>query len=78
MNNEISEAVISQCRRIFEKTKRGATVSEIARNLARRKYDRKRLIEVIETLVKFEAIEVYVDQAGSKVGRPTKRYKYVG
>jgi hypothetical protein len=78
MNNEISEAVIAQCRRIFEKTKRGATVSEIARNLARRKYDRKRLIEVIDTLVKLEAIEVYVDQAGSKVGRPAKRYKYVG
>lgn len=78
MNNEMSEAVIEQCRRIFEKTKRGASVRDIMRGLARRNYDRKRLVEVIETLVKLEVIEIFVDPIGSRVGRPTKRYKYVG
>lgn len=78
MNNEMSEAVIEQCRRIFEKTKRGASVRDIMRNLARRNYDKKRLLEVLDTLVKLEMIEICPPEMGSKVGRPTKRYRHVG
>lgn len=77
VNNEISEAVIYQVRSITSKTGKGATLREIERNLARRKYDKKRLLEVIDTLVKLDLIEVAATDPGQR-GRPTKRYKYVG
>jgi hypothetical protein len=78
MNNEMSEAVIAQIKKIQEKNKRGASLRDLMRNLARRKYDKKRLLEVIDTLIKLDMIEVETAVVGSQVGRPTKRYKYVG
>lgn len=77
VNNEISEAVIYQCKSITAKTGKGPTLRDIQRNLARRKYDKKRLLEVIDTLVKLDMVEIQTSTAG-QVGRPTKRYKYVG
>lgn len=77
VNNEISEAVIYQVRSITSKTGKGASLREIERNLARRKYDKKRLLEVIDTLVKLDMIEIEATAQGQR-GRPTKRYKYVG
>ena len=77
VNNEIAEAVISVVRKFEEKHKRGASLRDISRALARKKYDRKRLNDVIDTLVKLDQIEIETTKVGN-VGRPTKRFKYVG
>lgn len=77
VNNEISEAVISTIRKQTLKTGKGVTLRQISDSLKRRKYDKKRLLEVIDTLVKLDMIEIQTTKAGT-VGRPTKRYTYVG
>lgn len=78
INNEISEAVMYVVKTVHDKQNgKGITLREIQRRLARRKYDKKRLLDVIDTLVKLDMIEIETAKAG-QVGRPTKRYKYVG
>jgi hypothetical protein len=77
LNNEMSEAVLEKCKQITEKTGKGATLREIDRGLAKRKYDKKKLADMIDTLVKLDLIEVVTTKTG-QVGRPTKRFKYVG
>lgn len=77
LSNEMSEAVINQVKKATEKTGKGATLRQLTDSLKRRKYDKKRLLEVIDTLVKLDMIEIETSKAGT-VGRPTKRYKYVG
>lgn len=77
LNNEISEAVIFYVKKLTAKNTRGATLRDLTRSLAGRKYDKKKMLEVIDTLVKLEMIEIVKSKPG-QVGRPTVRYKYVG
>lgn len=77
LSNEMSEAVLTQVKKYTSKNGKGLTLRELTRNLARRKYDNKRLVEIIDTLAKLDLIEIETTQNG-RVGRPTKRYKYVG
>lgn len=77
LTNEIAEALKYQITRINKRNGgKGASVREINQGLRRRKYPPKMINDVLEALIKLDAIEVVVVTAG-KVGRPTKKYRHV-
>lgn len=73
INNEISEVIITQ----VDKYKDGITASKLWDNIKHRKYDKKRVLDVLTTLTKMGLIEEVKVNAG-RVGRPTVRYRNVG
>src|SRR6478736_1236189 len=77
LTSEVSEAVLMFARKQYEKSKKGVTLNEIARSLARSKYPNDLLLKVCDSLVKLGYLNTEMPKAGS-IGRPTVRYKYVG
>lgn len=77
MSSEVSDAVLNFAKRQYEKDKKGVTLNQIARSLARRKYPNDLLLKVCDSLVKLGFLNVEKPSAGA-IGRPTVRYKYVG
>lgn len=76
VTSEVTEAILAFTRRQFEKDKKGVTLNQIARSLARRKYPHDLMLKTCDSLVKLGYLQVETPKAGS-VGRPTVRYKYV-
>ena len=76
LQNEISEAILYQVRKQYEIDKRGASLSQIARALKRRKYPHDILLKTIDSLTKLGYLEAETSRAGVR-GRPTVRYLYV-
>jgi hypothetical protein len=77
LNNEIASALIDQIQKITARKGTPPTLSEINRNLAKRKYDIRRMEQVLETLSKMQIIKI--DQNSKRgPGRPATRYEYVG
>lgn len=74
--SEVSEAILYQAKKEWERNKRGVTLNNIARSLKRRKYPNDLLIKSCESLVKLGFLQVEAPAKGA-VGRPTVRYKYV-
>lgn len=72
---DVEDAVLYQIKKHSDKEGKGMTMSQISRNLARRKYPKDLLLRTIEQLVKLEQIEVQTTTPGG-IGRPTTRYKY--
>jgi hypothetical protein len=71
-NNEIADLVVQQVKRYSDKG--GITYAKLWDNIKHRKYDRKRVQEMVGVLVKEGTIEEIRVNTG-KVGRPTVRYK---
>jgi hypothetical protein len=76
LGNEISEAIMYQVKKTYERSKRGMSLNEIAKALKHRKYPHDLLLKTADTLVKLDYIKVEQSKKG-QVGRPTTRYKYV-
>lgn len=76
MSSEISDAVLSVAKREWERSKKGITLSQLARTLHRRKYPHDLLIKTCDSLVKIGFLKLETTRAGD-VGRPATRYRYV-
>lgn len=74
--SEVSEAIMNQARKQYEINKKGVTLNQIARALARRKYPNDLLLKTADALVKLGFLSLETPKPGA-VGRPTVRYKYV-
>lgn len=75
LNNEISELIMQQVEKYS--TKGGLTAAKLWDNIKHRKYDKKRVLDALTTLVKMGLINEEAVNSG-RVGRPTVRYKNVG
>jgi hypothetical protein len=75
--SEISDAINGVCQRYEKKHKKSPTISEIARLLARRKYDKGLLLKVIKYKIELGEIEEIRPKAGTR-GNSQVRYRYVG
>jgi len=77
LGSEISEAVMNVARKQYKLNKKGVTLNQVARSLAKRKYPHEMLLKTCESLVKLDYLVVVKSPAGMR-GRPTVRYKIVG
>lgn len=75
INNEISEVIMNQVSKYS--TKGGITAARLWDNIKHRKYDKKRVVDVLTTLVKMGLIEENAVNTG-RVGRPSVRYSNAG
>lgn len=73
VNNEIAEVIMKQ----IDKYKDGITMSKMWDNIKHRKFDRKRVLDMLTTLTKMGLIEEQAVNTG-RVGRPTIRYRRAG
>jgi hypothetical protein len=76
IQTEISEAILNQCRRAYERRARPLTLNDIAKALKGRKYPLDMLLKTADTLVKLGYLQLETPKPGT-VGRPSTRYKYV-
>lgn len=73
---EVTDAILTSIKRAIEKTGKGLTMSQITRNLARKKYPNELIIKSVEQLIKVELIDP--EAVNSKgPGRSTVRYRNV-
>lgn len=76
--HEVSEAIDGVCQRFEKKHKKSPTISEIARLLARRNYDKGLLLKIIKYKIELGEIEEIRIPAPLRGGKATVRYRYVG
>jgi hypothetical protein len=76
IQTEISEAILNQCRRAYERRARPLTLNDIAKALKGRKYPLDMLLKTADTLVKLGYLQLETPKPGT-VGRPSTRYTYV-
>ena len=74
--DEIAEVILTAVIKITVRTGRGATIREIQRSIARRKYTNQQVEQTLKTMVSLQMIELAPIEAGMK-GRPTVRYRAV-
>ena len=75
LTNEVSEAVLHQCR-LADARGQALSVGDIAKRLKRRNYPNKMLLDTVDQLSKLGLLRIEQTRVGS-VGRPTTRYRYV-
>jgi hypothetical protein len=76
LQTEVSEAILHQCRKAYQRGARPLTMNDISKALKGRKYPLDLLLKTADTLVKLGYLQLQTPQPGS-VGRPSTRYKYV-
>lgn len=72
---EITDNILTQIKKIKEKTNRGASAREIGMNLKRKNYSPDLIKRALETMVALDWIDV--EKKSSGPGRPTIRYTVV-
>ena len=74
LEHEMTDAIVYQMKRLSRGD--GASLNAIALALKKRKYPKEMILRNIKALIELGFVEEVISSAG-KVGRPTKKYKYV-